>query len=180
MDVISKIPDDQWDTQASPVISTSSNTPTTYREVVNYHAYDDAWVPETFTGKTMQEVGTKYDGDLLKDNPKENYKRYAQTALDFMKTFTDLDATIHFSYGDYSAAEGLNHIILFRALRAIEFGRAFGLPVQLPEELAQGMYEFVKSQEDILRQYGVIGQALSVSDTASYQDKLLAITGREP
>ena len=46
--------------------------PATLRETINYHAYDTAWVPDTLAGKTIEEVGSTYDGDLLGDEPKES------------------------------------------------------------------------------------------------------------
>ena len=50
--------------------------PVTLREIINYHAYDDAWVPDMLTGRTMDEAGRdKFDGDLLGDEPKGNFAR---------------------------------------------------------------------------------------------------------
>jgi hypothetical protein len=45
----------------------------TLRRIINYHAYDDAWVPEVLAGKTIAEVGMKWDGDLLGDHPRLNF-----------------------------------------------------------------------------------------------------------
>jgi hypothetical protein len=53
----------------------------TLRQIINYHAYDDARVPDILAGKTMGEVGAdKFDGDLLGDDPQGNYGRYADAA----------------------------------------------------------------------------------------------------
>ena len=43
----------------------------TLREIIGYHAYDDAWVPDMLAGRTMAEVGADaFKGDLLGDDPK--------------------------------------------------------------------------------------------------------------
>ncbi|MDE2314210.1 MAG: acyl-CoA dehydrogenase family protein, partial [Elusimicrobia bacterium] len=45
------------------------------REVINYHAYDDAWVPDMLAGSTMEAAGAdKFDGDLLGDDPVGNFE----------------------------------------------------------------------------------------------------------
>jgi hypothetical protein len=97
------------------------------RDLINYHAYDDAWVPEVLAGKTKEEVGDKYDGDLLKDDPKGNYRKFNQQAGQAVKNFSELDKTVHLSYGDFPARDYLWHISFFRGLRAYDFNNLFGL-----------------------------------------------------
>jgi len=55
--VVGQIDDSKWDTTMPADFKTRSNEPTTLRETINYHAYDDAWVPDMLAGRTMQEVG---------------------------------------------------------------------------------------------------------------------------
>lgn len=181
MDVINQIPDDKWDEKTSSDVTNMSGEIETYRKLINYHAYDDAWVPLTYSGKAINdESGPKMDDNFLGNNPKEGYRKHAQAAIDFMENFNDLDLTVHYSYGDYPAAEALNHITLFRTLRTIDFGRSLGINVKLPEELAQGMYNYMKADEAMLRQYHIIDPAVPVDQNASIQEKMLAFTGRQP
>ena len=68
--VVSQIADDQWQMQMPPEFARKGLKPATLREIINYHAYDDAWVPDILAGKTMEEAGkNKFDGDLLGDDP---------------------------------------------------------------------------------------------------------------
>ena len=92
----------------------------TLRQVVNYHAYDDSWVPDTLAGKTIDEVGSAHDGDLLGDDPKASFARIVATAVDAVRAFTDLDRTVHLTYGDWPAREYLTHITHFRASRVYD------------------------------------------------------------
>lgn len=52
--VVDQIDDGQWDMPMPPVFARrdSSHVPT-LREIINYHAYDDAWVPDMLAGRTM-------------------------------------------------------------------------------------------------------------------------------
>src|SRR6266702_3481531 len=65
-DVVDRIGDEQWAMglpawfKANP-----AQKDLDLRRIINYHAYDDAWVPDVLAGKTMAEVGSRHDGDLL-------------------------------------------------------------------------------------------------------------------
>ena len=73
--VVSRIKDDQWPMTVPAWFSRSQKDRIpTVREIVNYHDYDDAWVPDMLAGKTMDEVGKdKFKGDLLAEDPKHNF-----------------------------------------------------------------------------------------------------------
>src|SRR5579863_6230303 len=100
--VVNAIAPDQW-AMRMPADFASSYRPEipTLREVINYHAYDDAWVPDMLAGRTMDEVGRdKFDGDLLGDDPPLSYRRIATKASEAAAAADDLDAVVHCSFGD--------------------------------------------------------------------------------
>ena len=69
--VVNGIRTDQWSMTMPPEFQTrrSDHAPT-LREVINYHAYDDAWVPDLLAGRTMAEVGSdEHQGNLLGRRP---------------------------------------------------------------------------------------------------------------
>ena len=71
--VVAQITDEQWDTAMPPsfAMRNAERVPT-LRQVIAYHAYDDAWVPDMLAGRTMEEVGKDaFDGDLLGADPRE-------------------------------------------------------------------------------------------------------------
>ena len=53
--VVDQIRDDQWDLVVPDDMTRKPGT--TLRQTINYHAYDDAWVPDVLAGKTIAEVG---------------------------------------------------------------------------------------------------------------------------
>ena len=55
---VSEIGDDQWD---DPTPCTDWNV----RELVNHVAAEDLWVPPLVDGMTLEEVGDRFDGDVL-------------------------------------------------------------------------------------------------------------------
>jgi uncharacterized protein (TIGR03086 family) len=177
--VVDQIRDDQWDlvvpTEMTPRLPGSS-----LRRVINYHAYDDAWVPDVLAGRTIEEVGAACDGDLLGDHPKLNFASIVETAVLAVRGFDDVDRIVHLSYGDYPAREYLEHITSFRGLRVYDLSRFIGADPTLPAALVQGLWDELSPQAEEWRKMGVYGPRVEVRDDAPLQERLLGLTGRRP
>lgn len=177
--VVDQIRDDQWDSRVPDDMS-PRRPGMTLRRIINYHAYDDAWVPDVLAGKTIEEDGGKYDGDLLGDHPKLNFASIVETAVMTVRGFDDLDRTVHLSYGDFTAREYLKHITSFRGLRVYDIAKFIGADTTMPDDLVQGLWGEIAPEAEQWRQMGVFGAAVEVLETAPLQDRLLGLTGRRP
>ncbi len=173
--VIDQIKDEQWEMKASPSLSRGRDI--TLREIINYHAYDDIWVPDVLAGKTIEEVGDKYKGDLLGEDPQGSYARINAASQQAAKDFTELDKIVHLSYGDFPAREYFKHITSYRGFQAWAIARFIGVSDKLPQTLVQGLWDEIVPQVDQWRAMGVFGPAVVVPEDADLQTKLLGITG---
>src|SRR5215212_1357435 len=135
--VVDQIRDDQWTMSIPPWFAMRpTDHPVTLRDIVNYHAYDDAWVPDMLAGRTMEEAGKDtFDGDLLGADPKASFAAIVEKACAAAKALDDLDRTVHCSFGDYPAREYFWQINGFRALRAHDIAEVIGVDCALPPEL---------------------------------------------
>jgi hypothetical protein len=177
--VVDQIQPDQWSLEVPVYVTPKGGT---LRTIINYHAYDDAWVPDVLAGKTAVEVGTKYDGDLLGTDAKASWHLIVNKAIVAVQALTsaDLEKNTHLSYGDFPAKEYLRHIVSFRAFRAIDLARFIGVDDQLDPEFVQGLWDAFLPDVDAWRQMGVFGPAIAVADGASLQERLLGLVGRQP
>lgn len=180
--VIDKITDHQWDQQVpDDFLTRAGSDRPTLREVVNYHAYDDAWVPAMLAGQTMAEVGEdKFQGDLLGDDPKASFAALVDTACAAAEELDDLERTVHTSFGDFTAREYLWQVNSFRGLRAHDIAKAIGADPTLPGDLVQALWDEISPHAEEWRSLGVFPAAVPVPDDAPLQDRLLGITGRQP
>ncbi|HVV26036.1 MAG TPA: hypothetical protein VHC21_03315 [Candidatus Saccharimonadales bacterium] len=180
--VIQQIGDDQWQMKLPDWFQRGrSKADITLREIVNYHAYDDAWVPDMLAGTTMDEAGKdKFDGDLLGDKPKDNFAAIVETAVAAAKAVTDLQKTVHCSFGDFTIQAYFWQINLFRGMRARDIAKLIGADDRLPTDLVQGIWDEVAPHAEEWRKIGVFGPKIDVPSDASLQDKLLGLTGRQP
>jgi uncharacterized protein (TIGR03086 family) len=177
---IDQVADDQWEQRTPEWFQTGRAGSASLREIVNYHAYDTAWVPDVLAGKTIAEVGETYAGDLLGDDPKGSYRRYSEKAIIAAEALDDPDKIVHLSYGDFPAREYLKHITSFRGFRAYDIAKWIGVDTQLGDDLVQGMWDEFAPEVEQWRQMGVFGPAVAVPDDAPLQDRLLGLVGRDP
>jgi uncharacterized protein (TIGR03086 family) len=182
--VVQQIADDQW---AMPIPGWFQLGRTqgdeTLRTIINYHAYDEAWVTETLAGKTMAAAdGVPRDmtEDLLGDDPKGNFAALTAKGIAAVRALDDPERITHLSYGDYPAREYLLHTLSFRGFRAFDIAKLIGADTKLPDELVQGMWDLFSPHFDTWRQMGVFKTAVPVPSDASLQDKLIAGSGRDP
>jgi uncharacterized protein (TIGR03086 family) len=180
--VVGRIRPEQWSTTLPASFATAARPePPSVRELINYHAYDDAWVPDILAGSTMAEAGTdKFDGDLLGDDPTGRFSAIVDAACAAAESGPDLDAVAHLSFGDYTVREYLWQINSFRALRAHDIALALGQEVDLEPELIQGVWDEVFPHAEEWRAIGVFPEAVPVPEDAPLLDRLLGLTGRQP
>jgi len=180
--VIAQILDDQWDIILPPNFATrQADHQPTLREIVNYHAYDDAWVPDMLTGRTMEQAGKeKFDGDLLGDDPKASFATIVDTACEAARRVVDLETIVHCSFGDFTVREYFWQINSFRGLRAHDIANVIGADSRLPDDLVQGIWDEISPRAEEWRSIGVFPAAVAVSEDAPLHDRLLGLTGRMP
>jgi hypothetical protein len=180
--VVSRIKDDQWlMTMPSSFQTRRTDHRPTLREIINYHAYDDAWVPDMLAGRTMDEVGKdKFKGDLLGGDPKGNFAALVERACTAARELGDLDRVVHLSFGDFKAREYFWQINMFRGLRAYEIGKVIGADFTMPNDLVQGIWDEITPHAEEWRKIGVFSAAVPVPHGAPLVDRLLGLTGRDP
>jgi uncharacterized protein (TIGR03086 family) len=180
--VVAQIKAGQWSMEmpASFVRHGTDHIPT-LREIINYHAYDDAWVPDMLSGKTMDEAGSDtFKGDLLGDDPQGAFAAIVEKACAAALTLEDLDRTVHCSFGDYPARDYFWQINMFRGLRAHDIAKVIGVDAGLPDELVQGIWDEISPHAEEWRAIGVFPPAVPVPDDAPLLNRLLGLTGRDP
>ncbi|MEJ1230091.1 MAG: hypothetical protein WDM88_04870 [Galbitalea sp.] len=79
----------------------SSGKATTLSGVLADHARDEAWVPDVIAGKTMEQVGDTWKGDLLGTDPIGNYDKLNELATAAVSKPIADGQIAHLSYGDF-------------------------------------------------------------------------------
>lgn len=174
-EVIDMIDPDQLSLAAPAEWSRKPNP--TLLDILAYHAFDEAWVPDVLAGRTAGDVGSRYDGDLLGTDPIASYDEINDAATQAVSQELDYDKVVHLSYGDFSLGEYLEHTSTFRAFQAWSIAHLLGLDYSLPDQLVEGLWEIIGPQIDGFRSMGVFPPEIQVPEDSNRQTLLLAKVG---
>jgi hypothetical protein len=176
--VVAQIADDQWGLFMPQKIT---HEPMTLEEVVRYHVWDDAWIPDILAGKTIEAVGDVHE-HLLKLTTRElqmNFTKYNQRARAVVRDLSDLDRIVHLSYGDFPAREYLQHNVSVRAFWSYDMAKLLGANTTMADDFVHALMDEFSPVVENYRQMGLFPPLIAVRSSASAQTKLLAMVGRE-
>jgi uncharacterized protein (TIGR03086 family) len=150
----------------------------TVRDLVNHLVYDQLWVPELLAGKTIAEVGDKYDGDQLRDDPVTAWTESSQAARAALLEPGALEGTVHLSFGDADATEYAWQLTLDAAVHGWDLATAVGADAEIGDELATALLKWVEPQIDDWSGSSMFGKPVPVADDADVQTRLVSLLGR--
>ena len=169
---VANVPDGAW----------SSSTPCAdwdVRQLVNHVTNEQAWAPHLVAGETLEQVGDRYDGDLLGDDPVAAFR---DAAAGSVAAFADADlgATVHVSYGEIPLEEYLTQMLTDAEVHGWDLAVATGQDATIDPEVADLLLGVWTEQEEMVRASGVFGDAVAVPAEAPAADRLLGLLGRTP
>lgn len=147
------------------------------RELSGHMLYELCWVPEVLAGKTMDDVGQCYDGDLIGDALQANWHAALERALAAVAQVR-MKQTVHTTQGEISAEEYVRQVGSDQLIHAWDLGESIGVPVRFGTVLADAVHDYLLPQVHTWQGDGLFAPPVPVPDTADIQTKLLAVTGR--
>ena len=100
--------------------------------------------------------------------------------LDLLKSTSDLNQVIETPFGPMPIANFIMFPILDIVIHKWDLAKGTGQDTSLDAGLAEACYGVMQMGAEMGRQQGVFGPEIQVSMTASIQDKLLGLSGRQP
>lgn len=148
------------------------------RALVNHLVYENDWSVPLLHGATIAEVGDRFEGDLLGDDPKATWRRSSQEALAAAAEDGVLDRSVSLSSGPRDAGAYLAELFCDHLIHGWDLARAIGGDERLDPDLTEACYAMSKPREDRMKASGAFGERITVADDADLQTKLLAVYGR--
>ena len=148
------------------------------RTLVNHLVVEDLWAPPLLDGMTIAEVGDRFDGDLLGDDPHGAWTEASLAAADAVARPGVLSSRVHLSFGESSGEEYLSQLTCDHTIHAWDLARGIGADERLDAELVEFAAAYLGPQLDGWRAAGAFGPPVDVPDDADAQTRLLAMTGR--
>ncbi|HTY73345.1 MAG TPA: TIGR03086 family metal-binding protein [Actinomycetes bacterium] len=168
-DRVHQIKDDQWD----------EDTPCeewTVRDLVNHLVYEQLWAPHLLRGETIQQVGDRYEGDVLGDDPVGAWDNAMDDAL---AAWAEVDAeqTVHLSFGDFPASAYADQVLCDLVVHGWDLSRGADLDDDMDPDGVAHSLAFAEANAETLTGSGMFGTPQKPRSDAA-QDRLLALLGR--
>jgi uncharacterized protein (TIGR03086 family) len=155
-------PDTEWDVRA----------------LVNHLVVEQLWVPETLAGKTVEEVGDRFEGDHCGPDPVAQWEQALETARATFAEPGAMERVVHLTGRDAPASVYCSEMTADATIHAWDLAKAIGADDRLDPELVQFSYELLEPMKDILAGTGMFDAPVPVPDDADPQTRLLALVGR--
>lgn len=150
------------------------------RQLVQHLVSEELWLPPLMEGRTIEEVGDRFDGDLLGDDPVGANRTAAAAAVAATPPDGDQARTVHLSFGDVPAEEYAYQLAADHLVHAWDLACGTGVDRGLPAGLVADVAAWFTEREEMYRSSGAIGDAVALPERAGPQDRLLAAFGRDP
>lgn len=155
-------PDDDWDV----------------RTLLHHVVHGNLWVAPLVAGETIDEVGDRFEGDVLGTDFASAYHRSAIDAAQAFLAPGAMDAPCAVSYGPVPGSVYCGHRIIDVLVHGWDLAVATGGDTELPADLVQACLEIVEPQAAELGASGAFGRVVEVEPGAPPQTRLLALLGR--
>ena len=157
------------------------------RALVNHVVGEDLWTEPLMRGATIAEVGDRFDGDLLGDDPREAALGAAQQAAVAVAETLPSQGIVHLSYGEEKMDEYVAQLTADHLVHGWDLAAATGGDTDLDPELVDFVAEWFAEREEAYRSGGAIGPRVDVSDSSDAGGgadgrlaALLGAFGRDP
>lgn len=150
----------------------------TVRDLVNHVTVEQLWAPDVLAGKTIAEVGDRYAGDQLGDDPVAAWERAAAGAGTAFRAGGALLGKVHLSYGTVAASHYAAEMAVDVIVHAWDLARAINAIERLDDELVGYALEQGEARGSSLAESGYFAPALPVARDADKMTRMLALYGR--
>lgn len=165
------VPDDRWDAE-TPCADWS------VRDLVNHLVSEHLWAPPLLAGQTIEQVGDRFDGDLLGDDPAAAWDRAMAASLPAFADASD-DQDVHLSFGTVPVEVYASQMLVDLTVHCWDLARGAGLPDKLDPGTVEKSLEYARAHTDQYAASGLFAPAVEVAGEDP-QDLLLGLLGRDP
>jgi uncharacterized protein (TIGR03086 family) len=146
-------------------------------DLVNHIVAGNLWAADLGRGRSIADVGSALDGDVLGTTPIEAYDQSAESAASVFEVPGALDNPCAVSYGPVPGSVYAGHRFIDVFIHGWDLAYATGQDTTLDPGLVDACWEVVRPQLAVLQGSGMFGVEADHPDTTP-QSSLLAALGR--
>lgn len=151
------------------------------RDVVNHLVQDALWVPYIMEGWSVDEVGDRFDGDVLGETPVATFDACEDAAHRYFSRPGALEEVVNLSFGDVRAEVYCVQRATDLLVHGWDVATATGQRYEVDDDVAQAAYDRNAPMiTDEVRAAGIFGPEVAVPESAPPMQRLLGLLGRQP
>lgn len=151
------------------------------RALVHHLLYEQLWVPPLLEGLTIEQVGDRFEGDLMGGGapawPGVLASAIQQAHMAVAQPGA-LDRTVHLSYGDAPGQEYVIQLTADLAIHAWDLARATGQDGTLDPGAVALLLPWTEANAELLTASGMFGSRIDAGPSAPDDVRLLGLLGR--
>jgi uncharacterized protein (TIGR03086 family) len=149
----------------------------TVRDLANHVTNENLWTVPLIKGGTMEEVGDRFDGDVLGDDPIGSALAAARSAVTAMAVQLPQGGTVQLSFGETPKEEYAMQLTADNLIHGWDMAAATGGDTRLDPEVVDAVASWFDEREELYRGGGAIAERRELTGDA--QHDLLARFGRD-
>lgn len=148
------------------------------KALVNHVVYEERWTKPLVDGKTIEEVGTSLEGDLLGADPGGAAAAASTEAVDAVNEKVPAGGTVQLSFGETPIEEYVMQLTADHLVHGWDLAAATGMDRTMDAELVSAVADWFAPQAELWRGAGAIGPRTDAGGDP--QSELLSNYGRDP
>jgi uncharacterized protein (TIGR03086 family) len=152
------------------------------RTLVHHLLSEQRWVPPIFEGLTIEQVGDRFDGDLLGGDAAAWPRLLASAMAEAHAAVAQpgaLERTVHLSFGDASGREYVTQLTADLAIHAWDLARATGQDAALDRGAVALLLPWTEASADLISGSGMFGPPIDAGPGVPDDVRLLGLLGRK-
>jgi uncharacterized protein (TIGR03086 family) len=150
------------------------------RDLVNHLTSEDLWAVELFDGRTIADVGSQFDGDLLGADPVARCDTAISGAIHAISQPSAMTDTVHLSFGDLPGSEYTMQLFADHLVHAWDLAMAIGRNPEFDNDLVVACRDWFTANEAGYRSAGIIAERPELPEGADDLAQLVVAFGRSP
>jgi len=150
----------------------------TVRDLVNHVAYESLWTVPLLEGATVEEVGDKFEGDVLGEDPIGSALAAAGAATSLMAAKLPEGGTVQLSFGETPTDEYAMQLAADHLIHGWDLAVGTGGDTAMAPEVVSAIADWFDDREEMYRGGGAIAARGPLTGDA--QRDLVARFGRDP
>ena len=147
-------------------------------QLIHHVVYGNWWVAPLVEGETIDQVGDRFEGDILGDSLSDAHAESAAAAAGAYLAPGAMDRPCAVSYGPVPGSVYCGHRLIDVLVHGWDLAMATGGDTHLPPDLVQSCIAVALPQIDMLARTGSFGTITDPGEAADPQTRLLALLGR--